>query len=309
MSRVMESELTTLRNNVATEFNESLKVVSEKGDMKQILRFTDLLMRIDKKEDAIAQYTKYYSGIIINEASTLTDKLGKFDIAALQSSSIFATIIQGFIDFSLKLVSRQEKIKAVEVFTQPTYYQIMQSLYKQINESLLTLVNAFQNTRRIGVLQTQKSNKDYPDQEVLIVLDEIAMINNAIVFYKSYFEELFNKIMVKEEKKENDGLKNLNTKMDGLLNSYVMLEENYLSATLSKNIKKNIKIGEFNEALDLVFYMLQQSAKRVLLTKSFCTVCAVINLHVITIKTTLLDMTKTVVKDNTSFTNVLSKVC
>ncbi|KAL7713983.1 Conserved oligomeric Golgi complex subunit 4 [Entamoeba marina] len=296
----------------AQEFNAQFYIFTDKGDMKQILRYTDLLCRLGFHDSAIKQYLTYYTGIIVNEASMILEKLDAIDVSSLKASAIFAKTIQSFIDFSLKLISRQTNIKAVDVFGEDTYCYIVQSLNKQINSSTISLVESFERIRRLSVLQTQRNVKDFPEQDVLITLDEISLISNVVIFYNEYFQDIYDKINsnTQQQQQQNEFVeskKKIYAKLDKLLNAYISLEEAYLSIAFTRNIKDRLKLNEFGEALDLIFYVLQQSAERVVITKSFQTVCAIINLQVNTIKTYLLDLAKTLVKDNTSFTKVLSK--
>ncbi|EDR25134.1 hypothetical protein EDI_049930 [Entamoeba dispar SAW760] len=308
-SRIMKEEINLLQKSIEEEFMNNFKNATEKGDMKQILRYTDLMIRIGSSEFATKQYITYYTTLILNESTTIKEKLLKLDINTIKAEAIFTKTIQGFVDFSLKVVSRQNSIKAIDVFQPDKYYFIIQQLYDQINICVLTLVITFTSIRRISSLQTQKGTKDYPEQDVLIVLDETSSISNVISFYKDYFNDFLGKINASDEVKNKpiESIKKLDDELDKLLNSFVLLEESYVSVTLTHSIKERIKIAEFGEALDLFFYVLQQSAERVVLTKSFQTICAIINLHVNMIKSYLLPMTKNVVRDNTSFTNILSK--
>ncbi|KAL7722379.1 Conserved oligomeric Golgi complex subunit 4 [Entamoeba marina] len=292
-SRITKDEKNSIQKAAAQEFNAQFYIFTDKGDMKQILRYTDLLCRLGFHDSAIKQYLTYYTGIIVNEASMILEKLDAID----------------FHRFSLKLISRQTNIKAVDVFGEDTYCYIVQSLNKQINSSTISLVESFERIRRLSVLQTQRNVKDFPEQDVLITLDEISLISNVVIFYNEYFQDIYDKINSNTQQQNEfvESKKKIYAKLDKLLNAYISLEEAYLSIAFTRNIKDRLKLNEFGEALDLIFYVLQQSAERVVITKSFQTVCAIINLQVNTIKTYLLDLAKTLVKDNTSFTKVLSK--
>ncbi|ELP93083.1 hypothetical protein EIN_053180 [Entamoeba invadens IP1] len=306
-SRLMNDEISVLEKTIRTEFSSGLKGATEKGDMKQTLRYTDLLMRIGFEDEGLQQYVLYYTGLINNEASSIKEKLLRLDIATIKTNAVFAESVKGFADFSLKLVMRQSAIKAEEIFKPDIMYTIVSKMYSEISTSMLMLLNTFSTVRRINALQQVKP-KDMSEQEVIIVLDEMSMISSVFVVCKMKMEEYLGNIKASEEvkKKPVDSLVKVVNEMEKAMNTFMIIQENYITMMFSKNIKEKVKIGEYSEVLDLIFYELQQSANRVVISGSFQTSCAVLNLIVTTIKTYLLNMTKQVVRDNTSFNNVKS---
>ena len=286
-SQRTKEEMNIIERTIKEEFVNMFTESTEKGDMKQILRYTDLLMRLGYQEEALNQYINYYKSLILNECTSLKEKLRALSMESIKSEAVFVATVKKYVEYVLTIITRQSTIRAIDIFQSEKYFVMINELYNQVNSGVITLINEFMSIRRVKMIAEQRPAKDkeFPEHDCLMILDEIATFSNVIIYYKKYIKDILLTIPVhetfrKEQGKPNETQLTLESELQKLLNYFLVLEKTYIQSYLMKSIQSRVKVSELGDVIDLFFFVLQQSIDRVILTNNHQTICAVINEYV-----------------------------
>ena len=307
-SQRTKEEMLLIERAIKEEFINLFQESTEKGDMKQILRYTDLLMRLGYPDEGLNQYINYYKSLILNECTSLKEKLRALSIESIKSEAVFVSTVKKYVEYVLTIVTRQSTIRAIDIFQSEKYYILINQLYNQINSGIITLINEFISIRRVKVIVEQKPGKDkeFPEHDCLLILDEIATFSNVIIYYKKYINDILLTIPIhetfrKEQSTQIETQTELESELQKLLNHFLVLEKSYIQSYLMKSIQSRVKVSELGDVIDVFFFVLQQSIERVVLTNNYQTICAVINEYVTLINNYFFKVISNAIKSSTGF--------
>ena len=97
-SQRTKEEMNIIERTIKEEFVNMFTESTEKGDMKQILRYTDLLMRLGYQEEALNQYINYYKSLILNECTSLKEKLRALSMESIKSEAVFVATVKKYVE-------------------------------------------------------------------------------------------------------------------------------------------------------------------------------------------------------------------
>ena len=294
-----------LHERTRQELLARFEAAAGQNDIRRLLATTTQLVQLGAAAEAIRRYAGYFDELLRKESDSLLGQITSADIAVVAARPVFSDAAKALVQYALKVVAQQTRAKAGEALTPAVFATFLQALEGSLVQRLAPLLNCFEQTRRLAYVQTLAAgSKAYPEQDVLLLLDELAMINNCIQYAFDYLAETAGAAQPARPAAAAD----LTRRLEGYMNAFVRLDQTVITQTIARNAKDCTRPAEFTEAVDTIFFLLLQSARRAVLSRSFMTVCAVINQHAETIRTTLVDFTRQMLRENRSFSAALAPV-
>jgi len=297
-----------LKDILKRKLEEVMKTENE----KEILRFCSLYVPLGMKEEGLTRYSHYLRNVVSNLSEAahrqLQRSLGHSHTPQNQDEEQISPVDAITRIFETVAAIIQEKSKVVEEkFGPGSVVVLIKNLQMQTDVHATKILDLFIEhfgvKRIIDELGAQRKRNDSQSRdprELAPILDQIALMSQSTELFDRFIRNHAKEALETSKKlqpetananprKNNDGLlhvSELNRRMQEMIGQFMLLEEYFMVESAKKAIKMDDITPESitSSSVDHVFYVLQKSGQRALLTSNVNAVCATINI-IITVLT------------------------